>query len=157
MLKHLKYLKCLLLHKYYVFVECYKAGIVYRGLVHDLSKFLPSEWFPYVEHFYGANKNKDKFDKAWKLHIKRNSHHTAHHENGVMSDEDIVEMLCDWVGAGKAYKNATSIYEWYKSHNYAVLQTLSFNDKAKIDTILTNKMDYDKIWKYLKKCRRIGL
>jgi hypothetical protein len=99
MTKHLKYLKYVLRHKWYVFQECYKAGIPWRGLTHDLSKFLPSEWFPYTEYFYGAEKPsvynfhgdcrnqlliagykfkedvEREFDVAWLHHQKRNLHH----------------------------------------------------------------------------------
>jgi hypothetical protein len=53
MSKHLKYLKYVLTHKWYVLLKCIELGIPWRGIVHDLSKFLPSEWSPYVEYFYG--------------------------------------------------------------------------------------------------------
>lgn len=52
-MKHLKYLSYILRHKWYVFVECCKRGIYWRGFMHDMSKFLPSQWFPYVNYFYG--------------------------------------------------------------------------------------------------------
>ena len=54
MKKHLKYLSYVLHHKWYVFIECCKLGIPITGLLHDMSKFLSSEWFPYVETFYGT-------------------------------------------------------------------------------------------------------
>lgn len=98
MKKHFQYLKYLLRHKWYVFLACLQYGLVWRGIKHDWSKFLPSEWFPYVEYFYGAKverpntKRMDKnhqlvpimeapevvkkaFDVAWNYHQKRNSHH----------------------------------------------------------------------------------
>lgn len=56
MKKHLRYLKYLIRHRWYVFLECCKLGIPWRGIVHNLSKFLPSEWFPYVERFYGNDR-----------------------------------------------------------------------------------------------------
>lgn len=76
-------------HKWFVFVACYRLGIPWRGLVHDLSKFLPSEWIPYTNFFYGPKPSPrdstgyykptdtgDKaFDFAWLLHQKRNRHH----------------------------------------------------------------------------------
>jgi len=81
-MKHLRYLKYVLRHKWFVFIECFRLGIPWRGLVHDLSKFRPSEWFPYVEKFYGGWKDinsshpvNQAFDKAWLLHQKRNPHH----------------------------------------------------------------------------------
>jgi hypothetical protein len=73
-----------------VFVECCRLGIPWQGIIHDWSKFLPSEWFPYVAYFYGesaksyadymaAVPTQDEvdaaFDWAWLLHQKRNPHH----------------------------------------------------------------------------------
>jgi hypothetical protein len=98
MVKHLKYLKYVIKHKWYVFIECCKLGIPIRGILHDLSKFLPSEWFPYANYFYGKYPKKsevvgamkywctdwhkhteeyirEQFSYAWLLHLKRNKHH----------------------------------------------------------------------------------
>lgn len=38
---HLAYLWYVLRHKYFVFVECCRLGVPWRGLVHDLSKLSP--------------------------------------------------------------------------------------------------------------------
>lgn len=125
-MKYIKYLKYLLRHKWFVFVECAREGMVYRGLIHDMSKFLPDELIPYVNYFYGNKtkptvgkhgfyKSKDNrdlaFDKAWLLHQKRNKHHwqwwvlledSGKHEVLEMEYKYAIEMICDWVGAGKA-------------------------------------------------------
>jgi hypothetical protein len=111
-MKHLKYLSYVLRHKWYVFVECCKMGIPLRGLLHDISKFLPSEWFPYANYFYGKKHRPDPaFDFAWLLHQKRNPHHwqwwiLQEDEGDVkifpMPDKYRKEMLADWRGAGKA-------------------------------------------------------
>ena len=86
-MKHFHYLSYVLRHKFFVFVECCKLGIPWLGFIHDWSKFRPSEWFPYVEHFYGKGKGikegRDEtgyyqagttgdlpFDFAWLLHQK---------------------------------------------------------------------------------------
>lgn len=89
-MNHLRYLSYVLRHKWFVLVECWRRGLYWRGLVHDLSKFLPSEWFPYVEHFHGRQSGRQRdvtgyykptdtgdpaFDRAWFLHQKRNDHH----------------------------------------------------------------------------------
>ncbi len=94
-LANLKYLFYVLRHKWFVFIECCKMGIFWRGLVHDISKFYPSEWFPYMRYFYGnylewskmpagmksqyfgptRESIKKDFDFAWLLHQKRNRHH----------------------------------------------------------------------------------
>lgn len=89
-----KYLKYVLKHKWFVFIECCKLGIPLRGLFHDLSKFLPSEFIPYARYFYGNYPEtltvyektyhwkmktkaviKEDFDLAWLKHQKRNKHH----------------------------------------------------------------------------------
>jgi hypothetical protein len=51
--RHLKYLRYLARHKYFV----YKAGRIigtplFRLLVHDWSKFMPQEWYSYMNFFY---------------------------------------------------------------------------------------------------------
>lgn len=97
MKRHLKYLKYVLRHKWFVFIECCKLGIPIRGILHDWSKFRPSEWFPYADYFYGDERPareiprgalagmgifpytreevEEAFDIAWNLHQKRNDHH----------------------------------------------------------------------------------
>lgn len=119
-MNHLKYLKYLLRHKWYVFVECCKLGIVWRGITHDLSKFRPSEWFPYAAHFHGEHQgleDDEAFDRAWKLHIKRNDHHWNHWEHAKyrMPPECVLEMLADWRGMAKTL-GKPSIGPWYAAN-----------------------------------------
>lgn len=108
MCKHWRYLKYVATHKWYVFLECWKLGIPWQGIIHDLSKFRPSEWFPYVEYFYGPKKPKlmdthgearqvalntgyyheigiVAFDTAWLKHQHRNPHHWQY---WVLSQDD---------------------------------------------------------------------
>lgn len=94
---HWQYLKYVLRHKWFVFVWCCRYGIPLAGIVHDLSKFHPREWFPYVDKFYGGPWREEnpagikymlsepdmytqpwvnrRFDEAWNHHQKRNPHH----------------------------------------------------------------------------------
>jgi hypothetical protein len=142
-MKHWKYLKYLLRHKYYVALACFRRGLWWRAIKHDWSKFLPSEWFPYAEYFYGVKYTEEQrrqcfnvmgillpseesckaaFDKAWLMHQHRNSHHWQHHvlrnDNGTtvvleMPPRDVVEMLCDWEGAGRAINGKIDTLRWY--------------------------------------------
>jgi hypothetical protein len=51
---HWQYLKYVIRHKWFVFVAGLVVGApLWRLLVHDWTKFLPSEWGPYVMKFYG--------------------------------------------------------------------------------------------------------
>lgn len=125
-MKYLKYLKYLLKHKWYVMIECFKKGLIWRGIMHDMSKFLPSEIIPYANFFYGKKKKQirdktgyykptdtgdERFDFAWLLHQKRNRHHwqwwvLPEDDGGVkvleIKEPYLTEMICDWIGAGKA-------------------------------------------------------
>lgn len=136
--------KYIIKHKWYVFIECCKRGIPLRGLLHDWSKVLPSEFIPYTNYFYNSDgkvkhenggvgycKSDDTGDKKFEfsilLHIKRHDHHwqswTIAKNAGTainvfpMSDKARKEMLCDWIGAAKAQKTKGVKAWWIKNRN----------------------------------------
>lgn len=146
-MKHWKYLSYVVRHKWFVLVEAYRFGILWRGLVHDLSKFHPSEWFPYADYFYGdypmaqetrcwigytgktqESVNRD-FDFAWLLHQKRNPHHWQYwvlpEDNGgttvlEMPLDYVYEMVADWKGAGRALGKTApdECRKWYLANKH---------------------------------------
>lgn len=108
MLIYLKYLIYLLEHKKNVFICCFKRGLYWHALTHDLSKFLPDEFIPYARFFYGEHSKEKQeqinknFDKAWDKHKQRNKHHwesPLHKSDGngelIMEEKHIKEMVCD--------------------------------------------------------------
>lgn len=129
MKKHWKYFKYIVRHKWFVFLECCKLGIPFRGLMHDFSKLYPSEWFPYTNYFYGGeysvagtNLHASAFNKAWLHHQNRNKHHWQYWiltgDNGTVVPLEIPmtyrkEMLADWIGAGRAITGKLDVYNWY--------------------------------------------
>ena len=54
MLNILGHLKTILIHKWWVFYYCCKLGIPWQGIVHDLSKFSPTEFFESVKFYQGG-------------------------------------------------------------------------------------------------------
>ena len=143
MAKYFKYLNYVLRHKWFVFLECYKLGIPWLGIIHDWSKFRLSEFIPYAKHFYGRNRigeNKkekvegydksrdtedDMFNKAWLYHIHRNKHHWQFwlliQDRNKESVLEIPiryrkELLADWHGAGKSITGKNNTKEWYLKH-----------------------------------------
>lgn len=138
-MKYINYLKYLIKHKWFVFLECLKYGLIWRGIIHDWSKFLPDEFFPYVEHFYGK-KNYDiksgfhepgedkEFDLAWKKHQTRNDHHFQFwillEDQGTMkplemSNKAKKEMICDWKSAGRVQGNNDTL-GWYIRNRFKI-------------------------------------
>mgnify|MGYP006874659086 CR=1 FL=1 len=41
----LRHLSLVIRHKNKVMIHCFKCGLVWRGLAHDMSKFTPTEFF----------------------------------------------------------------------------------------------------------------
>lgn len=131
MSKHLKYMSYILRHKYYVMRECFKIGLYWRGLAHDLSKLLPSEWGPYVNNFYGkAVTESIEFKTAWLHHQHRNPHHWQYwlikEDNGPlyplpMPDKYIKEMVADWRSASRANKGFDDTINWYEANKHKMI------------------------------------
>ena len=158
-MKHLRYLAYVLRHKWFVLLECARRGILSRGLLHDLSKFSPSEWGPYVDHFYGRRLGRQRdatgyykptdtgdfaFDNAWLHHAHRNDHHWQYwvqaDEPGTeprvhpMAGYALIEMVCDWVGAARAQRSQATVGEWYAANGHKML--LHPNTRTHVEFIL---------------------
>lgn len=137
MSKHFKYLSYIVRHKWFVFIAGLRVGVSpWLLIIHDWSKFLPSEWFPYVESFYGGwGKNRPEwvkagFDRAWLHHQHHNPHHWQHwmlrEDSGSVKLLQIPiryarEMVADWMGAGRAITGKWEAVEWY-AKNREVIQ-----------------------------------
>ena len=104
-------------HRWLVFKLCCKVGEPWRGFVHDLSKYSPTEFFEGVKYYTGTcspitEAKKDKgYSRAWLHHKGRNKHHaeywiddTAPDPVPVIPYKYAVEMICDKLAAGMAYK-----------------------------------------------------
>lgn len=128
-------------HIQYVKELCYQMGIPELGEQHDLSKFSPDE-FEIYKYADGTKSPHDiaraklGYSPSWIHHKARNQHHweywTDFNEakpNGdgtftiickavKMPYERVIEMFCDFVGAGKAYsKDAWTVHtplDYYK-------------------------------------------
>lgn len=68
-------------HKRWVFYYCCKVGIPFQGLMHDLSKFSPTEFLESVKYYQGTSspidacKKENGWSVAWMHHKGRNKHH----------------------------------------------------------------------------------
>lgn len=109
-------------HRHLVFRFCCRVGIPLQGLLHDLSKFTPTEFIPSVRYFQGnmspigAERRANGYSMAWLHHKARNKHHWEYwvefRDDGTeyyvkMPMKYLKEMLCDWLAAGKTYNRTT--------------------------------------------------
>ncbi|MCI8383276.1 MAG: catalase [Clostridia bacterium] len=113
-------------HKWVVFKLCCRVGQPWRGLVHDLSKYSPTEFRESVKYYVGTyspitGAKKDKgYSEAWLHHKGRNKHHfeywidyQAPEVTPIIPYQYAVEMVCDKLAAGIVYegKNWTKEFE----------------------------------------------
>ena len=153
-------------HKWVVFKLCCKVGQPWRGLVHDLSKYSPTEFWEGVKYFNGKHSpitdaKKDKgYSQAWLHHKGRNKHHTdywvdlsAPDKTPIIPYQYVAEMLCDKLAAGMVYngKDWTKEYEldyWLNERDKTLVndqvealitEFLTQVSKDGIDKVLTKK------------------
>jgi hypothetical protein len=97
--------------------ECFRVGLIWQGIIHDLSKYSITEFFGSAKYFQGnktpieAEKAELGYSTCWLHHKGHNKHHW---EYWIDWKEDkqycapipsnyILEMACDMIGAAKAY------------------------------------------------------
>ena len=114
---------------------CFKCGLYWQGLTHDLSKYSPVEFINGVRFFTGkgsphmGERDRYGYSKAWLNHKGRNKHHAEYWQdirpNGKTEPIDmphkyLAEMICDRVAASKIYLKDKytdkAPWEYYNSH-----------------------------------------
>ncbi len=126
-------------HRILVMKGCFKVGLYWQGLTHDLSKYSPVEFLNGAKYYQGfrspnnAEREDKGYSEAWLHHKGRNRHHFEYWldyygDDGKtkearivpcrMPDKYIVEMFMDRLAASKTYKKAeytdASPLEYYR-------------------------------------------
>lgn len=123
-------------HRWRVFTLMCRAGFPFQGLIHDLSKYSPTEFKESAKFFVNkytspiANAmNKQGYSLAWLHHKGRNKHHPAYWfdinaplKAPIIPFKYCVEMICDRIAAckgykGKGYKDIEPYYYWNKTRD----------------------------------------
>lgn len=123
MSKAWKHFKTITHHKFLVAQGCFKVGLYKQGLLHDLSKYSPTE-FRVGARYYQGNRSPNNAERedigysaAWLHHKGRNKHHFEYwfdyqeDQPGKlvpvpMPDRYIAEMIMDRIAASKVYEGA---------------------------------------------------
>ncbi|MBO5649109.1 MAG: catalase [Clostridia bacterium] len=109
-------------HRHCVIAHGFRAGIGLQSLLHDLSKYSPTEFWTGAKYFQGkrspnaAEREEKGYSEAWMHHKGRNRHHfeywrdyshAAHCNVPIrMPLRYLTEMFCDRVAASKIYRGA---------------------------------------------------
>lgn len=102
-----------------VIKHCFKAGIGFQGLFHDLSKYTPSEFSVGAKYYRGYKSPNDVermekgYSSAWLHHQGRNKHHFEYWRDYDVNThlmapvkmplKYVKEMFCDRLAASKVY------------------------------------------------------
>lgn len=107
-------------HRRLVRKACFRVGLYWQGLTHDLSKFSPTEFLVGARYFQGdhspneAERLEKGYSAAWLHHKGRNKHHLEYWiDYSPQGDHPlvgcrmpvryVVESFCDRVAASKVY------------------------------------------------------
>ena len=96
---------------------CFKCGLIWQGLTHDLSKYSRTEFWSGVKYFQGYRSPQARereilgYSAAWLHHKGRNKHHFEYWTDFAddkkvyveMPPKYFAEMVCDRVAASKIY------------------------------------------------------
>lgn len=138
------HLKTITEHKLLVMKHCFRIGLYRQGLMHDMSKYMPSELlmgFLYYDDGKSSPNNGERrakgYSNAWMHHKGRNRHHFEYWTDYALHPSDekyplqavqmprkyVAEMLMDRICASKNYNkeaytqhDALAYFERGKSH-----------------------------------------
>ena len=116
-MKWIEHFNTITKHKLLVMKYCFSVGLYRQGLLHDLSKYAPTEFFIGAKYYQGtrspnnAEKEEKGYSSSWLHHKGRNKHHFEYwtdFSDGKkvyvkMPAKYFVEMICDRVAASKVY------------------------------------------------------
>ena len=124
-------------HRWCVFRLCVIAGIPWRGLLHDLSKYSPVEFWEGVKYYQGTYspirncRRETGYSLAWLHHKGMNKHHYEYWYDYYNENKAVLmplkytkEMICDQLAAGMCYhgkewNNETQLHYWNRAREYA--------------------------------------
>ena len=154
--KILKHWQTIRIHRKWVRYYCRLAGITWRGIVHDLSKYSPTEFFESARYWTGTHspieeaKHEKGYSLAWLHHRGRNPHHWAYWADNFsegltiypMPKDDFVEMVCDFLAAGRAYQGENFSYSsertWWLKEREGGCSGMNPINKQMLDIIFSD-------------------
>lgn len=161
-------------HRHKVIANCFRAGIPWRGLMHDLSKYYPTEFFEGAKYYQGTRSPNEGaredygYSKAWLHHKGRNRHHfeywtdydckTKQLTPVEMPKVFIIEMFCDRVAAskiynGKNYTDSLPLEYFLRAKKVRFIHPKTSEDIEFLLTMLKDKGEKE-TFKYIRNIRR---
>ena len=159
-------------HKAEVMKNCFRAGLYRQGLMHDMSKYSPVEFFKGVKYFQGdkspnvAERMESGVSLAWLHHKGRNKHHfeywtdyDVNNPEGMMCGmkmplKYLVEMVCDRIAASKTYMkdkytDRSPLDYFNKGKNHYLMHPATMRQLEMLLTLLAKEGE-EKLFSYMR-------
>ena len=159
-MKAWQHFKTITKHHFLVLAGCFRIGLYWQGLIHDLSKYSPTEFGIGAAYYQGnrspnAAEREDKgYSEAWMHHKGRNRHHyeywtdmnrqTGHYESVAMPRKYLAEMVMDRRAAcivyqGKDYTDGSALAYFLKSRERYLMHPSTQRELEYILTMLRDQ------------------
>ena len=169
-MKAWKHFKTITKHRLIVMAGCFRVGLYWQGLTHDLSKYSPTEFWNGARYYQGtrspntAEREVKGHSEAWMHHKGRNRHHyeywtdmhrvTRTYEPVPMPRKYLVEMVMDRRAAcityqGAAYTDASALNYFLGSRERELMHEQTRKELKFILTMLRDKGERE-TFSYLK-------
>lgn len=143
-------------HKLLVMKNCFRVGLIRQGLLHDLSKYSPTEFLTGARYYQGnrspnaVEREEKGYSLAWLHHKGRNKHHFEYwidfSKAGMglagarMPVNYLVEMVMDRIAASKVYQGKhytdASAWEYYLREQPYLDGAMHPETRAQLEKIL---------------------
>ena len=169
-MKAWQHFKTITKHKLLVMDGCFRVGLYWQGITHDLSKYSPTEFRAGAKYYQGdrspnAAEREDKgYSEAWMHHKGRNRHHYEYwtdmnmerrvYESVPMPRKYLVEQIMDRRAAcivyqGKDYTPASPLNYFLKSRERSLMHPQNQRELEHILTMLRDQGEKE-TFRYLK-------
>lgn len=165
-------------HRHLVRKHCFRIGLYWQGLTHDLSKYSPEEFWTGVKYYQGtrspnaAERESQGYSRAWLHHKGRNKHHDEYwidlsnnKEEGLVGNKMpvkyVAEMICDRIAACQVYKGSayTSAAPWEYYEYTGKYMTIHPETRALLEKLLImlKEEGEEPVYDYLKVLLKKGI
>ncbi len=150
-MKAVEHLKTITHHRSLVRQYCFRVGLYWQGITHDLSKYSPTEFLVGAKYFQGdrspnnAEREKKGYSSSWLHHKGRNKHHFEYWID-YNKDKDtllagmkmpvrfVAEMFIDRIAACKTYQKGayTDASPWEYHSKSRLVHEIMHKDSLKL-------------------------
>ena len=143
-MRPLAHLKTITEHRRLVRKYCFRLGLYWQGLTHDLSKYAPVEFWRGAKYYQGNRSPNDAERRAtgrsiaWLHHKGRNRHHFEYWIDYILQPDGsigfggnrmpiryVAEMFCDRIAACRTYQREAytdaSAYDYYIRSKHRIM------------------------------------